>query len=256
MSTLTSRLKMIKQAGSDFWSINTLNGNLDIVDGAVGVTLCTSTTRPSTPFTGQQIFETDTTLSYIWSGSVWSRIVNPIAYTSAASVPAPFVNQIIFDLSDSIWKRCTATSPVTWFDMMPGNTNFNHHEVDFSASGTLGSNARTPIGWTATGGISSPDVTLSNNGVITGGAVTFVRGGVWDVGIAFDCDETPGVTAFALRAPTDTGPIFLGSGSNPMVTDSAPFRIAAGTIYSVIAVQQTGVNQTYTGRFRAAWLRG
>jgi hypothetical protein len=41
-----------------------------------------------------------------------------------------------------------------------------------------------------------------------------------------------------------------------MTADSGPIRIAAGTQWSVIFVQQTGITQAVTGRFRAALLRG
>ena len=34
--------------------------------------VCTSTTRPSNPYVGQMIYETDTNLLKIWLGSAWS----------------------------------------------------------------------------------------------------------------------------------------------------------------------------------------
>ena len=34
---------------------------------------CTSSTRPASPYVGQMIFETDTSLLKIWLGSVWSN---------------------------------------------------------------------------------------------------------------------------------------------------------------------------------------
>ena len=33
--------------------------------------ICTSTTRPTAPYIGQQIYETNTNLQYVWSGSAW-----------------------------------------------------------------------------------------------------------------------------------------------------------------------------------------
>lgn len=33
--------------------------------------VCTSSTRPASPYAGMQIFETDTQLSYIWDGAAW-----------------------------------------------------------------------------------------------------------------------------------------------------------------------------------------
>jgi hypothetical protein len=40
--------------------------------GSVKPGVCTSTTRPASPFVGQQIFETDTNFVKIWLGSSWS----------------------------------------------------------------------------------------------------------------------------------------------------------------------------------------
>jgi hypothetical protein len=39
--------------------------------GSVKPGVCTSTTRPGSPFTGQIIYETDTTLAKVWTGSAW-----------------------------------------------------------------------------------------------------------------------------------------------------------------------------------------
>lgn len=36
--------------------------------------VCTSTTRPTAPYTGQIIFETDTGLTQVWNGSTWKPV--------------------------------------------------------------------------------------------------------------------------------------------------------------------------------------
>ena len=36
--------------------------------------VCTSTTRPSNPFEGQMIYETDTDLTLIWGGTAWQQV--------------------------------------------------------------------------------------------------------------------------------------------------------------------------------------
>lgn len=42
---------------------------------AVGnIIVCTSTTRPSTPFEGQRIYETDTNRELLYDGSGWDRL--------------------------------------------------------------------------------------------------------------------------------------------------------------------------------------
>lgn len=46
--------------------------------------VCTSTTRPTVPFTGQLIFETDTTRLAVWTGSAWQ-------YETAAAGPPGLV---------------------------------------------------------------------------------------------------------------------------------------------------------------------
>jgi len=38
-----------------------------------GTYICTSTTRPATPFTGMRIYETNTDLDYMWTGTAWRR---------------------------------------------------------------------------------------------------------------------------------------------------------------------------------------
>jgi hypothetical protein len=39
--------------------------------GSLKPGICTSTTRPASPFTGQTIYETDTTLAKVWNGTAW-----------------------------------------------------------------------------------------------------------------------------------------------------------------------------------------
>lgn len=56
--------------------IDKINDNMSKIDAEAGVFLCTSSTRPSTPYNGKIIFETDTQETRIWSSSTSSwRIV-------------------------------------------------------------------------------------------------------------------------------------------------------------------------------------
>lgn len=36
--------------------------------------VCTSSTRPTAPYEGQMIYETDTDLTYVWGGSAWQQV--------------------------------------------------------------------------------------------------------------------------------------------------------------------------------------
>jgi hypothetical protein len=75
MATNTTRLGLIKPDYVDDVDIADINSNMDDIDSAVGATICTSTTRPGTPFTGQLIFETNTDKFLVWTGSVWEESV-------------------------------------------------------------------------------------------------------------------------------------------------------------------------------------
>lgn len=79
MSTLTTRLGLTKPAGTENLSRSIINTNWDAIDAAVSSTVCTSSTRPGSPFDGQVIKETDTGRAYIWMDSVsqWRQI--PVA---------------------------------------------------------------------------------------------------------------------------------------------------------------------------------
>jgi hypothetical protein len=49
--------------------------------------VCTSTTRPTAPYEGQHIYETDTDIEYVWNGSAW--VVNYVSANSPAFTGTP-----------------------------------------------------------------------------------------------------------------------------------------------------------------------
>lgn len=49
-----------------------VNANMDTVDLNVNLRICTSSTRPTNPFLGREIYETDTAQARIWNGSTWA----------------------------------------------------------------------------------------------------------------------------------------------------------------------------------------
>ncbi|KND38489.1 hypothetical protein [Streptomyces acidiscabies] len=69
--TNTSRLGLYKPDGDDNVNVETdLNDNYDLLDIAVGTTICTSSTRPASPYEGQAIYETDTGHFYLSNGTI------------------------------------------------------------------------------------------------------------------------------------------------------------------------------------------
>ena len=56
------------------FTVSAFNDMIEALDEAVSLTVCTSSTRPGSPFEGQGIFETDTSAAYVYDGSSWQPI--------------------------------------------------------------------------------------------------------------------------------------------------------------------------------------
>jgi len=79
MSTTTTRLGLYKTASDGSENVNVVTdllNNWDSIDLNFGFRSVTSSTRPSSPFTGQIIRESDTSRTLLWNGSSWIDIVN------------------------------------------------------------------------------------------------------------------------------------------------------------------------------------
>lgn len=57
-----------------------------------GSIICTSSTRPASPFVGQQIYETDTSLLYVYSGSAWVKVLQQKSTTTTGWTNATYQN--------------------------------------------------------------------------------------------------------------------------------------------------------------------
>lgn len=69
MSSLSPRVGLTVMADTDFVSSSSVDNSVTILDTATSITQCTSATRPSTPFEGQLIYETDTKMFRRWSAT-------------------------------------------------------------------------------------------------------------------------------------------------------------------------------------------
>jgi hypothetical protein len=76
MATFTTRLGLRKPNNTtDLVNVVTdLDDNFDDIDAAIGWLICTSTTRPGSPWQGQPIYETDTKTYRVWNGTRWAII--------------------------------------------------------------------------------------------------------------------------------------------------------------------------------------
>jgi len=77
LGLLTTKWKLFKPASVDpVDNVVDLNNNWDIVDAALGISIVTSTTRPTGAalVTGMAIYETDTKYSYVYDGAAWQHL--------------------------------------------------------------------------------------------------------------------------------------------------------------------------------------
>lgn len=74
MPSFTTKLGLRKPNNTtDFVNVVTdLDDNFDAIDAATGWLICTSTTRPGSPYQGESIYETDTKTYRVWNGTRWS----------------------------------------------------------------------------------------------------------------------------------------------------------------------------------------
>lgn len=145
MATSTPKLGLTKPAGSDAVDIAVLNANSDKIDAAISITICTSTTRPSVPFDGQKIFETDTKKEYVYiaATTTWEQIVN-------TTVVNPMVKALATTtVADQAARNALFPSPAQGNSVWRNDLGFEErYYAAYNASTNPG--GRTPAGWYST----------------------------------------------------------------------------------------------------------
>lgn len=56
------------------FTVAAYNNAINTLDANVGSVVVTSTTRPTQPYPGQVIFESDTNGSFVWDGTQWRQL--------------------------------------------------------------------------------------------------------------------------------------------------------------------------------------
>ena len=151
MATTTTKLALTKPDGTDLVDIAVLNANADKIDAASGATICTSSTRPASPFNGQVIFETDTlnALVYRLSTTSWNILGGS---TVASAPPAGAGNGNFWWDSDNgkLYIYYNDGNSSQWVSVMPAQTavevasnvvingDFSINQRGFSSSTTAG----------------------------------------------------------------------------------------------------------------------
>lgn len=113
MATTTTRLGLTKPATTDLVDVVVdLNTPYDVIDSVIPFVVCTSTTRPSVPYKGLAIYETDTHNHLVWSGTLWIHVTVPTV-AATASIINPYTNQVIFSTATLEFLVYNGTSWVT-----------------------------------------------------------------------------------------------------------------------------------------------
>ena len=132
--------------------------------------VCTSSTRPTAPYTGQMIFETDTFSLKFWTGSAWQ---------GAVSAPAGAIEAYAGSTAPTGWLLAygQAVSRTTYADLFTvlsttygigdGSTTFNLPDM----RGRVGA-GKDDMGGTAASRLTSTVLTASNTLGATGGTQT------------------------------------------------------------------------------------
>ena len=134
--------------------------------------ICTSTTRPLSPYIGQLVFETDTFAMKFWAGSAWQ---------GAVSAPAGTVNTFAGSTAPSGWLLCDGRSTgilrATYADLFSvigttygsgdGSTTFNLPDMRGRVPAGLDN-----MGGTAASRLTGTVLSAANTLGATGGAQT------------------------------------------------------------------------------------
>ena len=79
--------------------------------------VCTSSTRPASPFEGQMIYETDTDMVKVWTGSAWISIASATSLTVSSAGYVNMANQpIISGRVGSFATAALASDQIIPFD--------------------------------------------------------------------------------------------------------------------------------------------
>jgi len=102
--------------------------------GSVKPGVCTSSTRPASPFDGQVIYETDTNVVSVYDGAAWAT-VGPAAASALTLITAqPFTTQPTVSMAAGIFSAAYKNYLVELeISTTSGNQNLN---VRFNAAGT------------------------------------------------------------------------------------------------------------------------
>lgn len=249
MSTNTTRLGLVKPAPAEDYDVGVFNANADKVDAAVGRISVTSGTRPSAPWNGQSIRETDTGNELFHNGTTWVHEGVPTV-TALAQILAPYALQMVYLTTDNtVYQRNAANT--AWVAMLPGGvvatpTAATRHEAEYrnAASQVIANAGNTRISFDQT---VTESALVTRNTVNPGHTFTLNRAGMWVIqGTVRYQAGVGGAGERYMESRVNTSTV-LGAQGGPgaagvptTMTINTSRRFAAGDVFEVQAYQSSG----------------
>lgn len=110
--------------------------------GSLKPGVCTSTSRPASPFNGQTIYETDTDIVRVWDGSEWDTVG-----------PTPVFNtRTVVTATNSSWPVPTLKNPIVKVTVIGGGGGGGNRSNNGTAGGTTTFASGEAFSVAATGG--------------------------------------------------------------------------------------------------------
>ena len=115
--------------------------------------VCTSSTRPATPYEGQQIYETDTDKVLVWNGTAWLYLATPQTLEIGASN----------SFTPSITNLTIGNGTRTGTYVQINKTVYFQAKITFGSTTTLTANADLTLPIAATGVTTFDKINVSGN---------------------------------------------------------------------------------------------
>lgn len=156
-----------------------------------GTIICTSSTRPASPFEGQTIYETDTDLELRWTGSAWvvsgSNGGSFLSASSTTTVPAASAityTQASITLTPGVWEVQAAMTLINGTTTDSAAVAIYNQTTSAVVSGSYGTPGYTSTTWAAALQSMPTKMTVTSNtqvcpyGNRNGGSTVATAGGV------------------------------------------------------------------------------
>ena len=207
--------------------------------GSVKPGVCTSTTRPASPFTGQIIYETDTTLAKVWTGSAWvdtppgkANVASPTFTGTVSGITKSMVGLGSVDNTADTAKP-VSTAQQTALNLKSNLSNPTFTNIPIFNAGSLSSTVGSSV-------TSSRDfATFSNGEILNTQLVKTSAGTDWQTN-AWQIQKVVDVTAqtylrfypFYMSMGYGTTDFFLIDNSGNLTINGATATKASGTTWA------------------------